>query len=121
MNTDFLIVNAIAVVLLAFVYWWFFGSNPEAFWSDDKLITVLVKDGTYQPSVIQIPAGHPMKIVFIRKDPTMCAETVFFPELKISYQLPIDQPVEITIPPQSQGQLNFTCQMGMYRGKIIVV
>lgn len=121
MHSDFLIVNGIAVVLIIFVLWWFFGSNPEAFWSDGKPVTVYVRDGNYQPSLIKIHAGQVTKIVFIREDPSFCSETVFFPELKISYSLPLNKPVEVTIPPLDSGEITFTCPMAMLSGKITIV
>ncbi|RDI46553.1 cupredoxin domain-containing protein [Aquicella lusitana] len=119
---DIIIVNSAAVLLIIFVIVWFFGSKPKAKRGEaDKPIPVLVKDGIYEPSHIQIPAGKAVKLHFIRKDATPCAETVSFLQLNISYSLPVNEKVEIVIPPQQPGQIDFTCQMGMYRGKLIVI
>lgn len=114
------IVNAVALTLIIFVIWWFFGSRPKAFMAGSHPIKILVENGVYEPSHIKIPAEKTVKLLFIRHDPTPCAETVSFPQLNMSYALPINQTVEVIIPPQKSGEIDFTCQMGMYRGKIIV-
>lgn len=122
MTNQILTINAIAAVLIIFVYWWFFvGESKSVVSKTNEPITIVVKDGIYLPSMIKIPAGKEVKLTFLRKDISSCAGTVSFPQLNISYQLPMDQLVEITIPPQKQGEIDFTCAMGMYRGKLLVL
>jgi len=57
---------------------------------------------------------------FIRKDVTPCSEWVIFHGLDISQTLAVNQPTDITIKPEQIGTFEFTCQMGMYRGQLIV-
>jgi len=43
-----------------------------------------------------------------------------FDDLGIADDLPIGQPVELTITPKQPGEYSFTCQMQMYRGTLVV-
>ena len=122
MILNYILVNLAGLVLIGLTLWWFFGSKPVAMLAkSDKPITILVKEGVYQPSRIQIASGKSIKLRFIREDATPCAEAVVFPQLTISHSLPLHQPIEFTIPPQPKGELDFTCQMAMYRGKSVIV
>jgi plastocyanin domain-containing protein len=122
MNNDTLIVNGVGLLLVMFVFWWFFGGSLEAVWTDEPPTTIYVRDGNYQPSLVQIPAGRAKKIVFIREDPSMCASSVSFPELNVSYPLPMNQPVEISLPAlQKASEITFVCQVGLFQGKIVAV
>ena len=49
-----------------------------------------------------------------------CAEKVVFDDLGIADDLPIGQPVELTITPKQPGEYSFTCQMQMFRGTLVV-
>ena len=119
---DLLLVNGIGLVLAIIIFWWFFGSKTRvvSFSSEGSAIDILVKDGIYQPSSIQVPAGKPITLRFLREDKSACSEYVLFSSINLSYQLPINKPFVITLPPQPAGEIEFTCQMKMYRGKLIV-
>lgn len=119
MNSDALIVNVVAAILIMFGFWWFFGNDISAFWEGDHEITILVKDGRYQPSLIQAMKGQPLKLRFIREDSSACAGFVFFPELKETYQLPMGKPVVVNIPLIQTNEIKFMCQMGLFEGKIV--
>ena len=117
-----IIANIFSLALIVAVIWWFFGSKIKpAVAKINSVNKVLVKDGIYQPSSIQVPANREVKLSFLREDDTACAATLVFNDLDIAVQLPLNKSVEIVIPPQKAGEINFTCQMGMYRGKLIVV
>lgn len=118
MSYTMIAVNIIAALLVLFVLWWFFGTQQVK--SADTAVTILVKDGIYQPALIQVPANKPVILHFLREDDGACSANVVFPQLKVSYQLPKNQTITVELPPQSKGTLDFTCQMGMYRGKIVI-
>ncbi|HLB41712.1 MAG TPA: cupredoxin domain-containing protein [Gammaproteobacteria bacterium] len=121
MSVGSLFINLSGLVLIILILWWFFFSKHRVdVMIGDKPIKILVKDGIYQPSSIQVPMGKEIKLHFVRQDGTPCAETVLFSKLNTSYQLPLNQNVEIIIPPQQPGEIEFTCQMGMYKGKLLV-
>ena len=122
MNHTFMIVNTIGLVLVVFVLWWFFGAKHYMeFAKADEPIFIMVKDGVYMPALISVPAGKVIRLRFRREDASACASTVIFTQLHFSYQLPLNQMVDIVLPPQKKSEIDFTCQMGMYRGKVMVV
>lgn len=116
-----LLVNIIGLFTIALIIWWFWVSKPKAhLLRDEKSIEILVQDGVYTPSRIQVTVGKPVTLVFLRKDPSPCAEKVVFDDFSISQDLALDQPTEIKITPDKTGEVEFTCQMKMYRGSLVV-
>jgi plastocyanin domain-containing protein len=120
MSYGMMAVNAVAALLIVFVIWWFFGGKMQAVSSAEGPISIVVKDGVYQPAVIQVHANQPLTFHFLREDESPCSGTVVFQQLNIAYELPRNKITEIILPPQSSGVIDFTCPMKMYRGKIVV-
>jgi len=115
-----LIVNLAGLVIIGLIVWWFWLSTPKAQRATSEVIDVLVDGGVYTPARIEVPAGKAVKLRFLRKDPSPCAEKVLFDDLGIAADLPIGQPVELTVTPKAAGEYAFTCQMQMYRGTLVV-
>lgn len=114
------LVNAAGLAVIAFVIWWFWLARARALRVDTSdLIEVLVADGVYTPARIEVPAGRPVRLRFLRKDPSPCAEQVIFDGLDVAATLPMDSPLDITVTPPEPGVYAFTCQMQMYRGQLI--
>jgi plastocyanin domain-containing protein len=102
------------------IVWWFWLSGPQATRAaGSQVMEIRVEGGTYQPAVITAPAGKPLTLRFLRLDATPCAERVVFASLDIMADIPFGHPHEIVLPPLQAGTHEFTCQMGMYRGKVI--
>lgn len=120
MKNDILIVNGIAAVLIVFAYWFFFSGTPTPPLVNNP-ITIVVKDGMYFPSMINVHSGKEVKMTFVRKDTASCAGVVNFPQLNMTYELPINKNVDILLPPLQKGEVDFVCPMGMYHGKLVVV
>ena len=76
--------------------------------------------GVYSPSVIKAKAGQPVRINFLREEDTECSRFVVFEGLNIRKDLPRGQAVAVEFTPQ-KGEYKFTCDMGMYQGKLIVL
>ncbi len=113
------LVNIAGLVLAGLIVWWFWLSKPKAQRAASGVIDVIVDAGVYTPARIEVTAGQPVTMRFLRKDPSPCAEKVFFDDLGIAADLPIGQPVELTITPKAPGEYAFTCQMQMYRGVLV--
>lgn len=113
-------VNVAGLVLVGLIVWWFWLSKPKTQRAASGAIDVIVDGGVYAPARIEVVAGQPVTLRFLRKDPSPCAEKVLFDELGIAADLPIGQPVELTITPGKAGEYAFTCQMQMYRGTLVV-
>jgi len=119
-----LIVNITGLVLILFVIWWFWlakffiARRTKTVASDT--IDIIVDNGVYNPAIVKIKAGEKIQLRFFRKDPAPCAEWVIFESLNISDQLPINKPHNISLKIDTPGEYPFTCQMNMYRGRLIV-
>lgn len=119
------IINLLGIVLIILIVWWFwlYSSKNKQKTGADKghgEINIIVQDGVYQPSTIALSANTSTTLKFIRKDPSPCAETVIFPDLEISEELPLNKAFEITLPKMKKGKYIFHCQMQMYKGYLIV-
>ncbi|BAU49967.1 plastocyanin [Sulfurifustis variabilis] len=114
------LVNLTGLVLIGFIVWWFWLSGPRAARvAASGPVEVLVENGVYTPPVIEVPAGRPVTLRFLRKDPSPCAEQVRFDSLGIAAELPVGKPRDLTVLPGQPGEYEFTCQMRMYRGRLI--
>ncbi|MBI3077701.1 MAG: cupredoxin domain-containing protein [Deltaproteobacteria bacterium] len=80
---------------------------------------VLVKGG-YTPDVIVVERGKPVRLNFIRQESASCSEMVLLPAFTKSAKLPEGETVPLEFLPSDPGEYEFACQMGMFRGKVIV-
>lgn len=115
-----LAVNLAGLGLIGLIVWWFWLSQPRARQVNEDAIDILVDNGTYSPSVIEVRPGHKVRLRFLRKDASPCAEKVIFDGLGISADLPLDEVTELEIEVAKPGEYPFTCQMQMYRGTLLV-
>jgi membrane fusion protein, heavy metal efflux system len=79
---------------------------------------ITVGDSAFEPSRLQLRAGVPARITFVRTSDKTCGTEVVFPSLKIKRSLPLNEPIVIDITP-TNGELLFTCGMNMLRGTIV--
>ena len=115
-----LIINVLGLLLVGLIIWWFWLYKPREVSARDSVLTVIVEDGSYQPSRIKLPANQPATLQFLRKDASPCAALVLFSELDISEELPLNQYKSIGLPAMKPGEYAFNCQMQMYRGTLVV-
>lgn len=112
-------VNIVGALLIAFIVWWFWlYREPKTSVAKNNAI-ISVADGTYQPSHIQVQAGTPATLTFLRKDASPCAEMVIFPDLEISESLVVGKTQKVELPSLKPGEYPFHCQMQMYRGVLV--
>ena len=117
---DFILINLSGLALIGLIVWWFWLYRPKAARAaGPQPIEILVADGIYTPARIEVLAGKPVTLRFIRKDPSPCAEKVLFDDLGMSADLPLGEPVDVTVAPPQPGEYEFTCQMKMYRGTLV--
>jgi plastocyanin domain-containing protein len=113
-----LFINIAGLALIVLIVWWFWLYKPEGKVVSQSNTVITVDNGTYTPSRLQVPAGHPITLAFLRKDPSPCAELLLIPYLDISETLPLNKLKTIALPALPTGEYEFHCQMQMYRGKI---
>jgi plastocyanin domain-containing protein len=82
-------------------------------------VPIIVKSG-YDPDVIVVKKGKPVRLNFTRQEASLCSEMVIFDKLGQSARLPEGETVTIEFTPEQRGEIPFQCQMGMLQGKVIV-
>lgn len=81
---------------------------------------IIVSEAGYQPAVIPVKKGRPVRLAFYRADANNCGGEVVFPEQNIRKKLPVGKTVLIEFTPAKSGEIGFACGMDMLRGKLIV-
>ena len=125
---EWLVVLAGAAAV-AWVNWYFFlaeragavaavvpGATGGA--AEAQEATVTVKGG-YAPAVVRVKAGRPVRLVFDRQETSGCSEEVVFGDFGIRRFLPAHQRTVIELTPAAAGTYEFTCGMGMLRGRLV--
>ena len=117
-----IIFNLTGLAIIGGIIWWFWlaKSHQAATATENTTIEVIVEHGIYNPGIIHTQINKKISLTFIRKDHSPCAEKVIFQDFGISADLPAEKPYNISFTPNKIGEFSFTCQMGMYRGKLIV-
>ena len=107
--------------LIGLELWWFLFSKPKSRQATTQggiqEVTVTV-DGGYEPSLIMVQAGQPVRLNFDRKDPSSCLEEVRFPDFRIAQLLTLNQITPIEFTPKKPGRYEFACGMNMFRGVV---
>ena len=115
-----MMVNLIGLSLIVLIIWWFWIKKSGSLKVSSETVEIVVENGVYTPSRIEVKLGQTVKLSFLRKDPSPCAEKVIFQELGKSLDLPVNKTVSLSLKPETVGEYAFTCQMKMYVGALIV-
>lgn len=76
--------------------------------------------GAFFPDVIEARPGERLRLVFRREETAACSERVVIPSLGKSVMLPPFEDVAVDLGPMPPGEHEFTCQLGVLRGRILV-
>jgi plastocyanin domain-containing protein len=79
----------------------------------------VVVDGGYSPAVVRVAAGRPVLLEFDRRETSGCTEEVVLPDFGIRMFLTPHRITPVEFTPSHPGSYEFTCGMGMIRGKIL--
>lgn len=117
------IVTIGGLIIIAAIAWFFWGprrggSLAQTDASGYQEAHILVKNG-YNPSRIVVQSGKPVRFEFTRVETGACDGMVVFPDFEKSATLPAGKKVIVELPAMKPGSYNFSCQMGMFKGKII--
>ena len=89
--------------------------------SRHRAMTVRVRvKGGYRPSVLHGRVGERLRILFRREETASCSQYVVFPDFGKSAMLPPFEEVAVELLPERAGEYEFTCQLGMLRGRLII-
>ena len=114
----------IALILIAFIIWWFFGKHTESagkstIVNDEQTATIVVNGG-YSPLTVILKKGIPAQVNFDMHDSTACLSHVVFEQLGVNKDLTKQKITTINIPTDKAQTFNFACGMDMFHGKVIV-
>ena len=120
--SDWFVVVA-SLVGLAWVYWYFFVAEgraaPALSTGGGQEIAITVHGG-YEPSTVRARAGAPLRLVFDRQEKSGCSEEVVFGDFGVRRFLPAFEKTTVELGATKPGTYEFTCGMGMLRGKLIL-
>ncbi len=117
------IINLAGLAAIAWIVWYFWLYRKEGVQVAEaggvQEAVIKVKGG-YDPDVIVVKRGKPVRLHFNRQESALCSEMVIFDQINQSAKLPEGETVTIEFTPEKRGEIPFQCQMGMLRGKVIV-
>ena len=121
--TDIIVILG-GLALIGGIAWFFWGPRQSGFRASltsggYQEAMILVKGG-YTPDVIVVQHGRPVRLSFRREETAACSEMVVFGDFGKSARLPEGETVAVEFLPEDPGEYEFTCQMGMLRGKLVV-
>lgn len=123
MTLDKLLMLAGGLAAIAWVNWYFFlarrtvvSATPDG--SGTQQVEIAVAGG-YSPAEVRVKAGRPARLVFDRRETNPCSEEVVIPDFGIRRFLPANQKTEVEFTPTRPGSHEFTCGMGMLRGRVV--
>ena len=124
MTPDRVLVTVIGLGLVATIVWFFWlkktrGTHAATTSGGYQEAMVVVKGG-YTPDVIIVQRGKPVRLNFRREETAECSEMVLCPDFNKSATLPTSEVVPVEFLPETPGEYAFACQMGMFRGTLIV-
>lgn len=121
--TDLLAIIT-GLILIGGIAWFFWGPRKSgtraAITSSGYQEAMILVKGGYTPDVIVVQHGKPVRFNFRREETAACSEMVVFSNFGKSARLPTGETVPVEFLPEKPGEYEFTCQMGMLRGKLIV-
>ena len=124
MSTSQILVLLGGLAAIFWVNWYFFLARRAAAVAQPGSAgvqqSVIVVQGGYDPAVIKVKRGLPVRLIFDRQETSGCSEEVVFPDFGIRKFLPAHQRTTIEFTPENSGSFDFTCGMSMLRGKLIV-
>ena len=116
-------VLLLGVAAIAWLNWYFFVaphraavSVPVGASGSEAVITV---KGGYDPSVVRVKAGRPLRLTFDRQETNSCSEELVLPDFGIRTFLPPFQKTTVEITPEAPGRYAISCGMSMLHGTII--
>ena len=117
-------VLVVGLVLMAGIAWFFWGprragTRASVTSGGYQEAMILVKGG-YTPDVVLVQHGKPVRLNFRREETASCSDTVLIPDFNKSAKLPTGQNIPVEFLPETPGEYEFACPMGMFRGKLVV-
>ena len=120
---DWIVLVAGILVVVWINWYFFFAGQPAAHAATGtegaQEVTIAVRGG-YSPATITAKRGQPLRLVFDRQEASGCSEEVVIGQFGVRKFLPAFKQTAVEVTPREPGTYEFTCGMGMLRGKLIV-
>lgn len=87
--------------------------------NDFQIVEMHIKYSSFEPNVIKIKKGLPVKWIIYGDEVTGCTDRIIVPSLNIKKEITSYETI-IIFTPKEKGVIPFSCWMGMVRGKFIV-
>lgn len=117
MNRRHLVIGMVAISLGATVFALPVTAKPKP---RVQKFAVKITERGFEPVSLTLRRGVQARITFLRTTDQTCAKEVVLRDFGINRDLPLNQPVVVTLTPNKKGEFSFTCGMNMMRGKLIV-
>lgn len=91
--------------------------------SSSRRIDIAVVESGFEPTGIKVASGETVTLVFTRRTEHTCAKEVVVylsDDKTVKRDLPLNQPVEVTVMFSHPGELGYACGMSMHGGVIEV-
>ena len=115
------VLGGLAAII--WVNWYFFfaerSTAAAAMSGGTQEIDVAVKGG-YEPGVIRVKRGVPVRLVFNRQETSPCSEEVVLGDFNIRRFLPAFEQTPVEFTPDKTGTFDITCGMSMLHAKLVV-
>jgi plastocyanin domain-containing protein len=124
MTLSQVLVTVLGVATVAGIVW-FYGFRKDegiqaAIHAGGYQEATIVLQGGYNPAVIRVVQGQPVRLTFRREETSPCSEGGVVDGFDRHATLPQGASVPIEFLPTETGRLEFHCGMGMLRGAVIV-
>lgn len=128
--SEWLVVVA-GIAVIGWVNWYFFLAQRTAVAAAGPATGVagpgsvapaeatVVVHGGYEPAIVRVRAGAPVRLIFDRQETSPCSEEIVFPDFGIRRFLPAFEKTTIELTPEAPGHYEFTCGMSMLHGVMI--
>ncbi|MDO9107755.1 MAG: sulfite exporter TauE/SafE family protein, partial [Coriobacteriia bacterium] len=83
-------------------------------------VPLTIENVQFSPSVVQIPADRPVRLIVNRKEDNACSDQLSIPQLGVTVDLTPNGVTTVELPASKAGQYTLTCGMGMMSGQLSV-
>ena len=82
----------------------------------ETVVRIEVSASGFSPNNVELRPDVPAVLEFVRTDERTCATAVVFQESGLRHDLPLNEPVRVSVQPSPGQRFEFTCPMDMYKG-----
>ena len=85
-----------------------------------QVVEIQVTEKGFEPATVDVKPGTDVTLKITRKTNSTCATQVKIQNKNIKKDLPLNQPISISLGRLDKGEVRFDCGMDMITGQILV-